>query len=197
MKSWIRAGVLSACWVVASGQAAGAAGAVEIEGAKFEPTVQVADKTLVLNGAGVRKRVLFKVYAAGLYVPEKSNRAATLLAQTGPREIRMHLLRTVHAESFAQAMSEGLHKNHGPQQLAQFKKSMDALDAALRTLGEVQKGDVVALGWVPGVGLRIVVNGRVHGAPIGDEEFFTAVLRVWIGEVPADEALKKGLLGGG
>ncbi len=192
MKTWISGLLLG--WCVVSG--AQTPGEVTIEGAPFAATTQVGDKTLLLNGAGLRKKAVFKVYAAGLYVPEKSKSAATLLAQTGPRQIRMQMLRNVHAESFAQAMSEGLHNNHGAQQRAQFKSQADALDAVLRALGEVKKGDVVVLEFVPTVGLRILFNGRVHGTPIAGDDFYAAVLRVWIGDKPADDELKKGLLGG-
>lgn len=193
MKAWISALLLGGC--IAAG--AQTANVVTVEGAPFAATSQVGDKTLVLNGAGLRKRAVFKVYAAGLYVPEKSTSAATLLAQTGPRQIRMQMLRNVHAESFAQAMSEGLRNNHDAQQLARLKPQTDALDAALQAMGEVKKGDVVVLEFVPTMGLRIVINGRAHGNPIAGDELMAALLRVWIGDKPADDDLKKSLLGGG
>ncbi len=77
--------------------------AVEREGIKFEPTAQVGGAALQLNGTGVRTRAIFKVYAAGLYVPQKANSAAALLSQKGPRRLSLTMLRNVDAESFCRA----------------------------------------------------------------------------------------------
>jgi hypothetical protein len=169
---------------------------VEREGVKFEPTVQVAGSALQLNGAGVRTRAIFKVYAAGLYVPAKSNSPAALLAQKGPRRLSMTLLRNVDADSFAGSLNEGLRNNHSEAQITAFKPQIDALNAALKAVDEVKKGDVVAIEYLPDSGTRISVNGQQKGANIAGEEFFAAMLRIWLGDKPADADLKKGLLGG-
>ena len=52
-----------------------------IEGVEFQPTARVGGQVLQLNGAGLRTRAFFKVYAAGLYVPQKAHSAAVLLGQ--------------------------------------------------------------------------------------------------------------------
>jgi hypothetical protein len=169
---------------------------VEREGVKFEPTAQVAGTALQLNGIGVRTRAIFKVYAAGLYVPAKSNSPAALLAQKGPRRLSMTLLRNVDADSFAGSLNEGLRNNHTEAQVAAFKPQIDALNAALKAVDEVKKGDVVNIEFVPDSGTRITVNGQQKGASIAGEEFFAAMLRIWLGDKPADADLKKGLLGG-
>jgi hypothetical protein len=169
---------------------------IEIEGVKFEPSVQVGGQALQLNGAGVRTRVFFKVYAAGLYVPQKSTDANALLAQKGPRRIAINMLRNVDAETFANSLNDGLKANHSEQQLAAFKAQSDALTATMLTIGEAKKGDVIHFEFTPDAGTRIVVNGQPRGNPIAGEDFFTAVLRIWLGNRPADADLKKGMLGG-
>jgi len=168
---------------------------VEIEGVKLEPTAQVGGATLQLNGAGVRTRFFFKVYVAGLYVPQKANTAAALIAQTGPRRMAIVMLRTVDAESFSGALNDGLRANHSEQQLAAFKSQIEALNANLKALGETKQGDVIHFEFTPDTGTRIVVNGQPRGTAILGEDFFAAVLRVWIGEKPADSSLKTGLIG--
>jgi len=40
----------------------------EVAGVKMPDTVTVEGKTLKLNGMGLRKKVMFKVYVAGLYL---------------------------------------------------------------------------------------------------------------------------------
>ena len=196
MKSlWVR---LAAAVLVSAFAAATAVHAqpVEREGVKLEPTVQVGGAPLVLNGAGVRTRAIFKVYVAALYVPARSADAAALLAQKGPRRVALTMLRSVDADSFAGALNDGLRNNHTEAQLAAFKPQVDALNAALRAVGEAKKGDVVLIEFLPDSGTRITVNGQQRGAPIPGEDFFAAVLRVWLGDKPADGELKKGLLGG-
>ncbi len=190
MKQWIAAFALAAAACSATAQP------VEVEGVKFDPTAQVGGQTLQLNGAGLRTRVFFKVYAAGLYVPQKENSAAALLAQKGPRRVEIHMLRNVDADSFAEALMEGLKANHSEAQLAAWKSRIEALQANMKEIGEARKGDVIFFEFTPEAGTRIVVNGQAKGAPIAGDDFFTAVLRVWIGDKPADAALKKGLVGG-
>jgi hypothetical protein len=169
---------------------------VEREGVKFEPTAQVAGTALQLNGAGVRTRAIFKVYAAGLYVPARSNSPAALLAQKGPRRLSLTMLRNVDADSFAGPLNEGLRNNHTEAQVAAFKPQIDAMNAALKAIDEAKKGDVLHFEYLPDSGTRITVNGQQKGASIAGEDFFTAMLRIWLGDKPADADLKKGLLGG-
>lgn len=173
-----------------------AAQTVEIEGVKFEPTVQVGGTALQLNGAGIRTRAVFKVYAAGLYVPQKANSAAALLAQKGPRRVAIGMLRNVDADSFAGALNDGLKANLTEQQLAGFKGQVDALNANLKAVGEAKKGDLIHFEFTPEAGTRVLVNGQPRGTAIPGDDFFAAVLRIWIGDKPVDGALKKALVGG-
>jgi Chalcone isomerase-like len=188
---------LAAAAVVMALAAAGAsAQAVEREGVKLEPTVQIGGAALQLNGVGVRTRAVFKVYVGGLYVPAKSNNPATLLAQKGPRRLALTMLRNLDADSFAGALNDGLKNNHSEAQLAGFKSQIDALNAAVKAVDEVKKGDAVNIEFTPETGTRITVNGTPKGAAIPGEDFYTAMLRIWLGDKPADGDLKKGLLGG-
>ena len=140
--------------------AAGAsAQTVEVEGVKFEPTAQVGGAALQLNGADVRTRAIFKVYAAGLYVPQKTNAAAILLGQKGPRRVAITMLRNVDADTFSGALSEGLQKNLSDTQFAGFKAQIDTLSANFKAAGEAKKGDAIHLEFTPDVGTRVVVNG--------------------------------------
>lgn len=183
-------------FAVAFAVSGASAQALDIEGVKLEPMAQVGATALQLNGAGVRVKVFFKVYVAGLYVPQKTGDAAKLLAQKGARRVTITMLRNVDAESFAAALNDGLRDNHTEAQFAAMKPQLDNLNASLKAAGEAKKGDVIHIEFVPDTGTRIVVNGQVRGAPIAGEEFFASVLRIWLGDKPVDGALKKGLLGG-
>lgn len=169
--------------------------AVELEGVKFEPTAQVGGAALQLNGAGLRTRVFFKVYVAGLYVPQKANNAAALLAQKGPRRVAITMLRNVDSDTFSASLVEGLKNNLSEAQFTGFKAQIDALNANFKAAGEAKKGDVIHLEFAPEAGTRVVVNGKPQGNAIAGEDFFTAVLRIWLGDKPADADLKKGMVG--
>lgn len=168
----------------------------ELEGVKLEQATQVSAAPLVLNGAGVRIRAFFKVYVAALYVPKKATDSAALLSQTGPRRVAITMLRDVDAATFAGALNDGLKDNHSEAQLAGLKPQIDALNAAFKQVGEAKKGDLIQLDFAPDVGTRVVVNGQQRGSAMAGDAFFSALLRIWIGDKPADGGLKKGLLGG-
>jgi hypothetical protein len=169
---------------------------LEVEGVKLDATTQIGSATLQLNGAGLRTKVFFKVYVAGLYVPQKASNAAQLLAQKGARRITLTMLRNVDADSFANALNDGLRDNHTEAQFAAMKPQIDTFTANLKAAGEAKKGDVIHLDYVPDAGTRVTVNGQVRGSAIAGEDFFTAVLRIWLGDKPVDGSLKKGLVGG-
>jgi hypothetical protein len=194
MTKWLRANLMMG---LVGSMAAVSAGAqpVEMEGQKFEPTVQVGGQTLNLNGVGLRRRAVFKVYVAGLYVPQKSTNAATLINDKGARRVSLRMLRDVDAGSFIDSFNDGLKNNLTDAQLTALKLQMDALTATLKSIGEAKKGDSINFDYTPEAGTRISVNGQPRGDPIPGADFFSAVLRIWLGEKPVDESLKKGMLG--
>lgn len=190
MKRWFAAVLFFGFAMLAQAQP------IDVEGVKFEPTIQLGGQPLQLNGAGVRTRAFFKVYAAGLYVPQKANSASVLLGQKGPRRVAIGMLRNVDADTFVGALNDGLKANLSEQQMAGFKAQIDALNANIKAVGELKKGDLVNFDFSPEAGTRIYVNGQPRGAAIPGEGFYEAVLRIWIGDKPADTDLKKGMLGG-
>ena len=168
---------------------------VEMEGQKFEPTVAIGGQTLNLNGVGLRKRAIFKVYVAGLYVGQKSTAASAIVNDKGARRVSLRMLRDVEAQSFIDSFNEGLKNNTPEAQLTAMKAQVDALVGTLKAIGEAKKGDIINFDYTPDGGTRITLNGQPKGNPIPGADFFAAVLRIWLGDKPADEALKKGMLG--
>ncbi len=196
MTQWLRANLLiGLIGLVSSALSVAQAQAIEVEGQKFEPTVQVGGQTLNLNGVGLRRRAIFKVYVAGLYVAQKSTNAAALINDKGARRVSLRMLRDVDADSFIDSFNDGLKNNLPEAQLASLKPQIDALAATLKSIGEAKKGDAINFDYTPESGTRISVNGQERGNAIVGADFFPAVMRIWLGEKPADESLKKGMLG--
>lgn len=187
---------LMAAWLAAAALAAPAAPAAEAEGVRFDDTLRLDGRELQLNGLGARSVLLFKPYVAGLYVPEKSRSAAELLAQAGPRRLSLRLLTDLSAERFVKAFGDGLRDNHDEAQLAALRGRIEQLDATMRAAGGAKKGDRIDIDFADGA-TRVLLNGQPRGEPIAGEDFYRAILRIFLGERPADRSLKGALLGGG
>lgn len=173
----------------------GSAFAAEIEGVKIADKVQVGSAELVLNGAGVRTRLFFKVYVGALYLQAKSNAAEAVLADTGQKRIAMHMLRDLGAEQLLSALKDGLGSNHSPEQLSKLEPQVKQLEDIFNSVKAAKSGDVILLDYLPGAGTRVTVRGDDKGT-IPSEEFNRALLRIWLGNRPVDAALKKAMLGG-
>ncbi len=168
-----------------------------MSGVKLDDKVRLGagGPELVLNGAGVRTRFFVKVYAAGLYLAERKSTAADVLALGGPKRVAMHMMRDLGAQQLVDALNEGIAKNNPPAEVEKLKPQLAELTAIMTGIGEAKKGDVVTLDFLPDSGTQVGVNGQAKGKPIAGGELYRALLRVWLGEDPVQEDLKKALLG--
>ena len=66
-----------------------AALAGELAGAALPDTLKSGDLTLTLNGLGLRKKSVFKVYVGGLYLESPSKDAGAILASDQGKAIRL------------------------------------------------------------------------------------------------------------
>ena len=170
---------------------AASAHAAEVAGVKIDDKVRVADTELSLTGAGLRKRVFFQVYAIGLYVRD---RKADPISQPGPKRVQIHMLRDVGADPFIDALSEGIKENHSEAEAKALEPRVKALGATIAEIKEAKKGMTIALDW-NGSATQVLVDGKPAGRPIEGEDFYRALLRIWLGDKPVQDDLKKALLG--
>lgn len=168
--------------------------AAEVDGHRFDDRVRVADTDLVLNGIGFRAVLMFKAYAAALYMTEKADKAADVLAVKGAKRIQIKMLLDVDAKEFSKAVNVGIPRNSSETETAALKDRMDQFDVNIDAIGKIRKGDVVTLDFVPNKGLVFSLNGVVKGKPIAGADFYAGVLRIFIGDKPVDQKLKAGLL---
>ncbi len=170
--------------------------AAEIEGVKLADSVRVSDagSDLVLNGAGVRTRVVFKVYVSALYLQQKRSAPEAIIGDAGAKRVALHMLRDITAEQLFSALNDGLKANHAPEQLAKLETQTREFEAIFKKVQSAKTGDTILLDYLPGTGTRVTVNGDVKGTIVG-AEFYAALLRIWLGDKPAEAGLKKALLG--
>lgn len=172
------------------------ASAAELAGVTLAERIEAAPgQTLVLNGAGLRKRAFFEVYAMGLYLPQKKVAAAEVLALSGPKRVAIHMLRDVGADQFIEALVDGLRENHNAAELKALEARVRQFSANLARIGEAKKNMRIALDWTPAAGTRLLIDGKAEGAPIAGEDFYRGLLRIWLGANPVSEDLKRALLG--
>jgi hypothetical protein len=162
----------------------------EVGGVKFPETLSVEGKELKLNGAGVRTKAIFKVYAAGLYVETPSKDAAQILSADQIRRVRLLMLRDLEKAKITDAITEGVQKNNKAQ-VAALKQRLDTFNAAIPDL---KKGDELTITYVPGKGTRVQSKSGQEISVEG-KDFADALFGVWLGKDPADDDLKEGLLG--
>ena len=170
------------------------ASAIEVEGVRLDERASVGGQPLVLNGAGLRKRAIFKVYVGSLYVPQKASSAQAVLAQA-PRRIQMNLLRNLSSGQLIDALVDGLKANTTEAQMQALAVPIGEMSAIMTSFGGAKEGSVVTLDFVDGA-TRIGLNGEERGSVAG-EAFNQALTRIWIGDRPVQEDLRKAMLGGG
>jgi hypothetical protein len=171
--------------------------AAEVAGVKVEEAVRVAGSDLRLNGAGLRGRAFIKVYVMGLYLAEKRSTAPEVLAVAGPKRILIHMLRDVDSASFSEAMEEGIRDNHSEAEVQLFAPRMKVLNSLMHDIKQASSGMSIELDWIPGTGTQVRFRGQPHGKPIPGEDFYRALLRIWLSDKPVSTDLKKALLGQG
>ncbi len=172
-----------------------AAAAVDVNGIKFEDTNTVGGKDLKLNGAGMRTKLVIKVYAAGLYLPEKSRNVADILNMDGPRRVTLVMARDISSEDLGKAFMDGINENLDKAEKAKIVGQIGKFGEMFASVDQIKKGDVLHMDWIPGTGTVCELNGKRIGEPASDINFYNAVLRIWLGEKPADRSLKPALLG--
>lgn len=170
--------------------------ALEVEGVKLEDKVQVEKTTLQLNGAGLRSIFFIKLYVAALYLENKKTTAESILADRGTKRIELRVVAgETGSERFVHGFRKGIEKNHDEAQLARLKERMEAFEKTFDGVKTATRGDIIAFDWLPGVATRVSLNGKELGR-IEGEDFYQAMLSIWIGENPVMDSLKKEMLGG-
>ena len=172
-----------------------AAVAAEISGVKYADHATVAGKELVLNGLGMRTTFIVKVYATGLYLPEKAHTVPEIMKMDGPRKIRLVMMRDISSDDFGQAFMTGLNSNLSAPEKAKIIAQISKFGEMFAMLESLKKGDILELDYVPGAGTTSFLNGKKLGETAPDLAFYNAILSIWLGDTPADSSLKPKLLG--
>ena len=180
--------------LLAFGLAAGAALAAPTS-TKFEPQMEVQGTRLQLNGAGTRYKAIFKVYDMGLYTTKKVTSAADLLALPGAKRLQFTALRELPGTDLGRLFLKGMNDNSPKDRVQRHALASTRLIEVFSGRSKMLPGESFAMEFVPGKGTTFYILGKAQGEPVGDDEFFQMVLKIWVGESPADHQLRDALLG--
>ena len=178
----------------AAALAAPAVLALDIAGQSIPDKINLGNAGLVLNGAGIRTRAFFKVYVGALYLPEKKTVAADALASKGAKRVALHLLRDLTAEQTGGAL-DNMADNLTDAEREAFKGRIADLKATMEAVGAAKEKSIITLDFAADTGMRIALDGVQKGRMIAGEDFYRALLKIWLGDKPVDSALKSGMLG--
>ncbi|MGV3725070.1 chalcone isomerase family protein [Hydrogenophaga sp.] len=171
------------------------AATVDVAGVKLEDRASLAGSPLVLNGAGVRYKAVFKVYAAGLYLGQKADTPEAVMAMPGPKRIAITMLRDIDSAELGKLFSRGMEDNMDRTAFSKLIPGVLRMSQVFTDHKNLKEGDNFLIDWVPGTGTVLTIKGKVEGEPFKEPEFFNALMRIWLGPKPADWMLKDALLG--
>ena len=162
----------------------------EVADLTIPEALQASGESLVLNGAGIRSKLFFKVYVGSLYLKNKSSNAAAVVAADEAMAIRLDFLMDVSADKILDAWNEGFENSAGAS-LGALKDRIEKFNKCFAE--DSKKGTRYDIVYVPGDGVAVSVNGS-EKARLSGLEFKKAVFGIWLGDKPADKDLKKGML---
>ncbi|MEJ2266671.1 MAG: chalcone isomerase family protein [Anaerolineales bacterium] len=166
----------------------------QLAGVQVEDQITNRNGTVMkLNGMGLREKLWIDVYVGSLYLVNPSHESTDVIEGAEPFRVRMDILYSeITAKKLVAAWQEGFEKNQSQEVLAKLAARIEQFNALFSD--SARKGDRILIDYVPSEGTRVLKNDKLLGT-IEGEDFRKAVLAIWLGEAPADKALKAGMLG--
>jgi hypothetical protein len=167
------------------------ASAKELAGVALPDTAVVTGKTVKLNGLGLRTKLFFKIYVAGLYLENPTSNASVAISSEETKRVVMHFLyKKVSRSQLLEAWNDGFEEN-SPAEVPKLKKEIAEF---LSWMGDINAGSEIVLTYEPGAGTTVDFAGVRKGA-IPGPDFMRALWSVWLGEHPPTGDLRSGMLG--
>ncbi len=166
----------------------------DYEGVAFpeQVTLDGTDEVLRLNGVGMRTKFIFDIYIGALYTQSVATTREQVLDQAGPKRVHMHFLYDeVSLDKLVDGWNTGFEENQDEATLSALKVRIEQFNSLFTG---VKAGDVVLLDYVPDIGTMVSIRGEKKGV-ISGADFHAALLDIWLGKEPADNALKAAMLG--
>jgi Chalcone isomerase-like len=184
--------VVTGAWTGAS-----PAMAATLEGQTFDETTVLSERTLRLNGLGLRGVAWIKAFVAGLYLPAPTKDSAQVLSMPGPKRLRLKIMLEAPSHELTKSLTSRIARHEPEAVKSQIDTRLQTLAALIDGLGDLKVGDTIDLDFQPDRGTVLRFNEKLVGQPVAGDDLYRAVLKIFVGEHPADKRMKEGLLRGG
>lgn len=165
---------------------------LKLSGITLPASIPAGKDNLVLNGGGIREKYFMDMYVGGLYLLKKSQDAKTIVNADELMAVKLHIVSgMITSEKMITAINEGFANSTG-NNTAPLKSKIEKFTAVFNE--GIAEGDIYDLIYIPSKGVAIFKNGKLKET-IDGIEFKKALFGIWLGEKPADSALKSGMLG--
>lgn len=170
---------------------AGTASALTIKGVNFDDQVTISEKTLYLNGAGIKKAFFSSKYACALYLPHPTYDADKAINNDVYKQIIMHFQSKFSKDKIVEGWNDGFFNNS--------QEKMNILQERITTFNsffskDLNENDRITFSYIPKQGTTVTINDKTKGTIPGND-FMQALWAIWLGSNPADSDMKKGMLG--
>jgi hypothetical protein len=166
--------------------------AVKVQGFDVPETITLDGKELRHNGSGIRKKFVVKVYVGSLYLAAPARDAEAIVAADVPKSVQLRFMRDVKKGQMMDAFRDGFRANSAAE-AGKLGPRLEKLGAALPA--EMKEGSLLQISYVPGKGSVVQAEGG-EAVVIEGKDFADALFRNWLGPRPADDDLKRRMLGG-
>ena len=162
-----------------------------VSGVEVNDAIKINQQNLLLNGAGVRSKFFIDLYVGSLYVPVSTQDANTIYGAP-LTAIRLNITSgLITADKMRDAINEGFeHATDGniaplEAQITQFMSLFN---------NEIKEGDQFTLVFDKAAGVTAYKNDLAQATIAGDD-FRLALMKIWLGDKPAQTSLKRAMLG--
>lgn len=172
------------------GAAALPAHARVVAGAEMPERIQVAGRTLELNGTAIKKALVFKLFVVGYYQERRTRSPEQALQSEQVKRIQLRILRSVTKDQVITAFREGLEVNG--MDMSALRGRLDRLFASIPA---AKAGDELSITYVPGEGTSIQLE-RGPGITLPGKDLADAIFSIWLGRNGEIAGIRRSLLGG-
>jgi len=163
-----------------------------ISGVNMPELLIFGQTTLRLNGVGVRRKFFMDVYVGGLYLLEINDDPTKIINTVHPMAISLYITSgLITSQKMVDATREGFGKST-QNNVASISSKIEEFIAVFKE--PINENDTFNLIYTPSTGLKVFKNSEFK-VLIKGLDFKQALFRVWLGDEPADEDLKAGMLG--
>ncbi|AZQ44466.1 chalcone isomerase family protein [Nonlabens ponticola] len=166
---------------------------IVVEDVTVEKSVTVDGKELMLNGAGLREKLWIDLYVGGLYTTTKSSDGKAIVNADEFMAITLDIVsKLVTQDKMISSVEEGFQASTSKAERKALQPKIDKFIGFFNK--PIVSGNEFQLSYVPGKGTMVHKNGALLGT-IEGMDFKKALFGIWLGDKPADDDLKDGLLG--